>query len=308
MKMTEEKKEGKVEETAPKEEAAVKAIPQGAKSGVPVEAKAEAKVEPKAEPAREGKPAPTEAKEAGEKKESPSGAPSGGPKDSHGQGGRRGKGGRRGFRRPRYEEEEEEWIPKTTLGKRVKAGEITDIDEILKSGAQIMEKGIVDTLLPGLNEEVLDVRRVQRTLDSGRRMRFRILVVVGDKNGHVGVGIAKGTEVGPTIRKAITRAKLNITSVSRSCASWECGCGEPHTVPFEVLGKEGSVTVTLKPAPKGVGLVAGDNSKTILDFAGIKDVWTFSKGHTRTVINQVLATYAALKELSRFKEGAKKKK
>ncbi len=207
-------------------------------------------------------------------------------------------------RRPR-DYEEEEWIPKTEIGKKVKAGEVTDIDQILKEGISIMEVGIVDTLLPGLNEEVLDVRRVQRTLDSGRRMRFSILVVVGDKNGHMGTGVAKGTEVGPTIRKAIVRAKLNIIKVPRSCASWECGCGEPHTVPFEVSGKRGSVRVILKPAPKGVGLVAGDNMKTILDFAGISDIWTFSRGHSRTVINQALALYEALKELSRFKEGAK---
>lgn len=205
-------------------------------------------------------------------------------------------------------EEEEEWIPKTETGRKVKAGEITDIDEILKAGIPIMEKGIVDTLLPSLHEEVMDIRRVQRTLDSGRRMRFSIMVVVGDKNGHVGVGTAKGTEVGPTIKKAINRAKLNIIRVERACASWECGCGEPHTVPFKVTGKEGSVTVVLKPAPKGVGLVAGDNSKTMLEFAGIKDVWAFSKGHSRTIINQILATYAALKKLSAFKKPAAGKK
>ncbi len=167
-----------------------------------------------------------------------------------------------------------------------------------------MEVGIVNKLLPELNEEVLDVRRVQRTLDSGRRMRFSVLATAGDKNGHVGVGIAKGVEAGPTIKKAINRAKLNIIKVKRSCASWECGCGKEHTVPYNITGKMGSVKVTLKPAPKGVGLVAGDNSKKVLEFAGISDVWTSSKGHTRTVINQVLAVYDALKSATSYKEEA----
>ncbi len=203
------------------------------------------------------------------------------------------------------EEGTEIWSPKTDLGRRVQQGEITDIDEILDSGMPIMEPQIVETLLPNLSEEVINVRRVQRTLDSGRRMRFSIMAVVGDKNGHVGVGIDKGVEAGPTIKKAITRAKLNIIKVKRGCSSWECGCKEAHSVPFLVKGKAGSVEVILKPAPKGVGLVAGDNAKIILDLAGIRDVWVFSRGHSRTIINQVLAIYDALKKLSKFKTDVK---
>jgi small subunit ribosomal protein S5 len=215
---------------------------------------------------------------------------------------------RRQRRRSFDDDEKEAWTPKTAVGKRVLAGEISNIDEILDAGLPIMEEGIVDTLVPELSEEVIDVRRVQRTLDSGRRMRFSILVVIGDKNGHAGVGLAKGVEAGPTIKKAITKAKLNIIRVPRSCSSWECGCGEPHTVPVTISGKKGSVTVKLKPAPKGVGLVASDNSKILLEFAGIQDVWTFSEGYTRTTINQILALYDALKKLSTFKTDISKKK
>lgn len=214
-------------------------------------------------------------------------------------------------RRPmsvRDDEEQEVWIPKTAVGKEVEAGKITSIDDILKEGIPIMEAGIVNKLLPGLNEEVVHVRRVQRTLDSGRRMKFSILAVVGDKNGHVGVGLAKGVEAGPTIKKAMTRAKLNIIAVRRGCASWECGCGEEHTVPYASTGKMGSVSITLKPAPRGVGLVVGENSKVVLNFAGIKDVWLYSKGHSRTVINQVLAIYNALQNLSKFKDEVSKKR
>jgi len=210
------------------------------------------------------------------------------------------RGNRRGGRRypPKNDEPKEVWIPKTEVGKKVLAGQITTIDQILDSGKPIMEVEIVDHLLPGLQEEVIDVRRVQRTLDSGRRMRFSVMAAVGDKNSHVGIGIAKGVEAGPTIRKAIARAKLNVVSVKRACSSWECGCGEPHTVPVKLTGKQGSVSVTLVPAPKGLGLVASDTSKTILQLAGIQDVWSFSAGQTRTAINQVLAVFDALKKLS----------
>jgi small subunit ribosomal protein S5 len=218
------------------------------------------------------------------------------------------KGRSKGSRRRLYDDEEKEvWVPRTEIGRKVQAGEVANIDEILSQGIPIMEVELVNTLLPDLSEEVIDVRRVQRTLDSGRRMRFSVLSVVGDKNGHVGVGIAKGVEAGPTIRKSITKAKLNIIRVPRDCSSWECGCGEPHTVPYTVSGKKGSVTVRLKPAPKGVGLVASDNSKILLDFAGIQDIWMFSKGHTRTTINQLLALYDALKKVSNFRYEASEK-
>jgi small subunit ribosomal protein S5 len=213
-------------------------------------------------------------------------------------------------RLPRGEPEEvvEVWIPKTAIGKRVLSGEITDIGEILRAGTPIMEAGLVDKLLPELQEEVVDVRRVQRMLDSGRRMRFSVMVVIGDKKGHVGVGLSKGVEAGPTIRKAIIRGKLNIMEVKRGCASWECGCGEPHTVPMRVTGKKGSVKITLKPAPRGVGIVAGANARKILELAGIEDVWVYSNGHTRTAINQVLAIFDAFKRINRFKTGEAKAK
>lgn len=267
------------------------------------------KAEPKEAPAEKSPEVKDKPKEVPKKEAAPR-PPAGGSKPRGQASGRgRGRGGKRsrGPRRRYDDEEKEAWVPKTEIGRKVQAGEVTDINDILRAGIPIMEGELVDTLLPELSEEVVNVRRVQRTLDSGRRMRFSVLAAVGDRNGHVGVGISKGTEAGPTIKKAIGRAKLNIIEVKRGCSSWECGCGELHTVPYKVTGKKGSVTVTLKPAPKGVGLVAGDNSKILLDFAGIQDVWTFSKGHSRTVINQVLAVYDALKKLSTVKPEASKK-
>ncbi len=189
----------------------------------------------------------------------------------------------------------EEWVPKTTLGRLVAEGHITSMDEVISSGLPLKEYQIVDMLLPDLDDEVLDINMVQRMTDSGRRVKFRTTVVIGNRDGYVGVGIGKDSQVGQAIRKGIVDAKLNIFRIMRGCGSWECGCGNPHTVPFRVQGEAGSVKVTLIPAPKGLGLVAGDVAKKVLELAGVKDVWTFTKGSTRTTMNFAKATFEALK-------------
>lgn len=102
----------------------------------------------------------------------------------------------------------ENWEPKTELGRKVKDGEITDIDQILDKGLPIMELEIVDALLPDLEEEVMDVNLVQRMHKSGRKVNFRVIVAVGNRNGYVGLGQGKSQEVGPAIRKAVDAAKI----------------------------------------------------------------------------------------------------
>jgi small subunit ribosomal protein S5 len=193
------------------------------------------------------------------------------------------------------------WVPKTELGRKVHGGEITTMAEALHSGLPLREFQIVDHLLPNLHDEVLDVNMVQRMTDSGRRFKFAVTVVVGNGDGFVGLGRAKGKEVGPTIRRAIDRAKLEIVEVFRGCGSWECGCGRSHTVPFQVNGRSGSVVVTFKPAPRGVGLAVGDVAKPILRFAGITDAWGYTDGHTKTTVNYAQAAYRALVALSDLK-------
>lgn len=197
-----------------------------------------------------------------------------------------------------------EWHPKTELGRRVKSGEVTSLLQILEEREVIMEPEIVTYLMPELNEkdyqEVLNVNMVQRMTDSGRRVKFNVVAVVGNKNGFVGLGQAKSSEVGPAIRKAIEVAKLNIIPVRRGCGSWECNCGKLHTIPFEVKGKIGSVEVTLKPGPRGLGLVIGDVGKKILHLAGIEDVWSDSKGKTRTTINFAKAVFKALSNANKI--------
>ena len=176
----------------------------------------------------------------------------------------------------------DEWEPKTKMGRQVKEGTITDIDEIFEKGLPIMELEIVDALIPDLEEEVM-------------------IVAVGNKDGYVGLGQGKAKEVGPAIRKAVDNAKYNIIKVRRGCGDWGCVCGREHTVPFKVTGKTSSVSVTLMPAPAGVGLVVGDVGKTILKLAGIHDVWSQTFGQTQTTVNFANAVFGALKELSNVK-------
>lgn len=199
------------------------------------------------------------------------------------------------------EEAEVEWGPRTKLGLMVKSGEIADVKEIFKLGLPVMEPEIIDRLLPDMAEEVIDISVVQRMHGSGRRVRFRATVALGNRNGYVGLGNAIAKEVGPAIRKAMRSAKLNLIEVRRGCGSWECKCHSPHSVPFEVTGRSGSVRVVLIPAPKGIGLAVNNVSKKLLDLAGIKDVWSRTYGQTKSTINNAKATFNALEQTSMVK-------
>jgi small subunit ribosomal protein S5 len=199
--------------------------------------------------------------------------------------------------------EKEPWVPLTGLGKAVAAGELTSIDQVLESGRPIKEPEIVDAFLPDLEDEVLDIQMVQRMTDSGRRVKFRAVVVVGNRNGYIGFGQGKDVQVGDAIKKAIVNAKTNLIKVKRGCGSWECGCSTTHSIPMQVQGAAGSVRVTLKPAPQGIGLVTGEISKKVLELAGIRDAWTFSRGQTRTTINFAKATFNALKATNLIRTG-----
>ena len=189
-----------------------------------------------------------------------------------------------------------QWDPKTKLGALVASGKITRMHDALATGLPLREPEIADILLPALEDEVLDVNMVQRMTDSGRRVKFVITVVVGNNDGFVGIGQAKGKEVGSSIRKAIENAKLHMLEIRRGCGSWECGCGKPHTVPFSISGKSGSVEITLKPAPHGIGLATGDVAKKILKLAGVQDCWAYTEGQTRTTVNYAKAVINALEK------------
>ena len=189
----------------------------------------------------------------------------------------------------------EAWTPRTEVGRMVKDGAITSIYDIFRDSLKIDDVQIVDFLVPNLTETVLDVGRVQRQTDAGRKTLFVATAGVGNKNGIVGVAQAKAAGVGTAIRNAIILSKINIVPVKRGCGSWECTCSNPHSIPFQVEGKVGSVRVILKPAPKGLGLVIGDVAKSVLELAGIADIWSKTYGDTRTTQNFTKATFEALR-------------
>lgn len=187
------------------------------------------------------------------------------------------------------------------MGKQVLEGKVTSIREIFENNIPIKEPQIIDALIPDIKHEVLDVNVVQKQTDAGEITKFKIGVVVGNGDGLIGVGIGKSKQMRFAIDKATADAKLNLTPVRRGCGNWGCQCGNPHSLPFQVKGKNGSVTAILIPAPKGIGLVGAEVAKMILSFAGVKDAWVVSRGETRTTINFAGAVYEALKNTYRFK-------
>lgn len=208
------------------------------------------------------------------------------------------------------------WTPRTELGRKVKSGEIKDIDTIIDAGIPILEPEIVDVLLPNLENDLLAIgqskgkfgggkRRVfkqtQKKSPEGNKPSFAAMAAIGNKDGYVGLGKGKSKDTVPSREKALRNAKLNILRIQRGCGSWECNCGTPHSVPFKVRGKCGSCIIELRPAPKGKGLVIEPNCAKILQLAGYKDVWSKTFGNTRVTTNLVTACIDALKKLSSTK-------
>jgi len=208
------------------------------------------------------------------------------------------------------------WIPKTELGREVKSGKITNIDEIFESGRKIMESEIVDTLLV-LNTDLLKIgqskgkfgggkrrpwKQTQKKTKEGNIVTFAVMAVVGNGNGYVGIGYGRAKETLPAKEKAIRKAKLNIMKIKRGCGSYDCSCDEPHSIPLKMSGKTGSVKIVLMPAPQGTGLVAGDEIKRILRLAGIKDIYSKTKGSVRSTINTAKAVMDALTKLNDIKQ------
>jgi small subunit ribosomal protein S2e len=194
---------------------------------------------------------------------------------------------------------EEEWIPVTKLGRLVQSGAIKKIEEIYRFSIPIKESQIVDLLLKDvLKEEVMKISPVQKQTTAGQRTRFKAMVLVGDCNGHLGLGIKVAKEVQGAIKGAIMDAKLNMIPIRRGY--WGNKIEKPHTVPVKITGKGGSVRVRLVPAPRGCGIVAAPATKKVLQLAGIQDVYTDSIGNTKTRFNFLKATFDALAQTYRY--------
>jgi len=199
-------------------------------------------------------------------------------------------------RKERGTETIEEWTPRTSLGKLIQEGRISSMEEVFMEGLKIHEPEIVNVLLPDVAEEVINVNLVQKQSDAGEKSRFKAIVAVGNRDGYVGLGSGKAKQVRTAIEKAAMSARLNITLVRRGCGSWECGCGQSHSLPFQVRGKCGGVEIELVPGPRGLGIVASEVAKVILGLAGVKDCWARSYGSTRTIPSFAYAVFDALKK------------
>jgi small subunit ribosomal protein S5 len=195
-----------------------------------------------------------------------------------------------------YKKEEEVWVPRTELGKKIAAGLITSMDEIYANGLRIQEAGIIKKLLPDLKTEVIDVGMVQKMTPNGQQTKFKAMVVAGNENGWLGIGQGKSKQMRIAIEKATTNAYLNVSPVKLGCGSWECRCDQAHSVPFKVRGKGGSVVVEIVPAPRGLGLVAGGKIRNLLKLAGLKDAWTTAKGSTETMNSTSKAVLQCLRQ------------
>lgn len=194
---------------------------------------------------------------------------------------------------PAEQEQKKEWVPRTALGQMVKEGKITSLSEIFENGYKIKEPEIVQALLPNIKTMLISVRVVQKQTDAGELTRFRALVAVGDSSGWFGVGHAKSMHTRVAIDKATRIALLSIVPVPLGCGSWECRCGQPHSVPYVLEGKSGSVRIIIIPAPRGLGIVAAPHIKNVLSLAGIKDAWTKTFGMTSSEISMIYAIYDA---------------
>ena len=158
-----------------------------------------------------------------------------------------------------------------------------------------MKRTIIDASNLELEDSVVTIKRVTKVVKGGRNFRFTALVVVGDRNGHVGAGLGKATEIPEAIRKGKEDAIKKLITLPMD---------ENKSIPHDFIGKFGSASVLMKKAPEGTGIIAGGPARAVLELAGLKNIRTKSLGSNNKQ-NVVLATIAGLSELKTPEEVAK---
>lgn len=158
-----------------------------------------------------------------------------------------------------------------------------------------MKHTIIDASQLELNDKVVTIKRVTKTVKGGRNMRFTALVVVGDGNGHVGAGLGKAVEIPEAIRKGKEDAVKHIVEINLD---------ENNSITHDFIGKYGSANVLLKKAPEGTGIIAGGPARVVCELAGIKNIRTKSLGSNNKQ-NVVLATISGLSQIKASEEVAK---
>ena len=160
-----------------------------------------------------------------------------------------------------------------------------------------MKHQIIDPSTLELEERVVTIKRVTKVVKGGRNMRFTALVVVGDRNGHVGAGLGKATEIPEAIRKGKEAAMKNVVTIA---------IDENKSIPHDYIGKFGSASVLLKRAPEGNGIIAGGPARAVVELAGIQNINMKSLGSNNKT-NVVLATLAGLTAIHTPEEIAKRR-
>jgi len=161
----------------------------------------------------------------------------------------------------------------------------------------ITQKSKIDPTELNLNDKLIYINRVSKVVKGGKRLSFSALVVTGDNNGHVGIGLGKANEVPAAINKGGAVARKNLIEVPLSSG----------TIPHEITVKYGAAKVLLKPAAPGIGVIAGSSIRAVVEAAGIKDILTKSLG-SQNRINTAKATILALSQLRRPEEEVAKRK
>lgn len=200
----------------------------------------------------------------------------------------------------RKQQELDKIQPKSIVGILAKNNKIDNVKSIFADSRQMREHFIASKIMPNYTEEKLATKPVQKQTRSGQSTKIKVTVAIGNQNGLVGVASGRGADNPAAMQSALAKCTRKVVCVRSGYWGEENSTNKPHTVPFKVTGKCGSVRVRLLPAPPGRSIVANKNHTKILKLAGYEDVSVTSRGSTSTTENHVKALLNALEKTYSF--------